>query len=94
LLWLRPGAGFAAEGIGDYSNGTVSIFSEEGRRELAATRDNHIGHIYQYITLLLGMKPAQHEYKVMGLAPMPAKNWKRASGVCPGAQSGRFEDCL
>jgi carbamoyltransferase len=58
-----------AEGIGDYSNGTVSIFSEEGRRELAATRDNHIGHIYQYITLLLGMKPAQHEYKVMGLAP-------------------------
>lgn len=58
-----------AEGIGDYSNGTVSIFSESGRRELASTSDNHIGHIYQYITLLLGMKPAQHEYKVMGLAP-------------------------
>ena len=30
------------------------------------TRENHIGHIYQYITLLLGMKPNQHEYKVMG----------------------------
>jgi carbamoyltransferase len=58
-----------AEGIGDYSNGTVSLFSEAGRQELATTRDNHIGHIYQYITLLLGMKPAQHEYKVMGLAP-------------------------
>lgn len=58
-----------SEGIGDYSNGTVSVFSELGRRELAATKDNHIGHIYQYITLLLGMKPAQHEYKVMGLAP-------------------------
>lgn len=58
-----------AEGIGDYSNGTVSVFSELGRRELAATKDNHIGHIYQYITLLLGMKPAQHEYKIMGLAP-------------------------
>lgn len=58
-----------AEGIGDYSNGTVSIFSEVGRQELAATKDNHIGHIYQYITLLLGMKPAQHEYKIMGLAP-------------------------
>ncbi len=58
-----------AEGIGDYSNGTVSIFSEDGRLELAKTRDNHLGHIYQYMTLILGMKPAQHEYKVMGLAP-------------------------
>lgn len=58
-----------AEGFGDYSNGTVSVFSEEGREELARTVDNHLGHIYQYITLLLGMKPAQHEYKVMGLAP-------------------------
>jgi len=57
------------EGIGDYSNGTVSIFSENGRRELASTKENHIGHIYQYVTLLLGMKPNQHEYKVMGLAP-------------------------
>lgn len=59
----------SSEGIGDYSNGTVSIISENGRKELASTKENHIGHIYQYITLLLGMKPAQHEYKVMGLAP-------------------------
>jgi carbamoyltransferase len=58
-----------SEGIGDYSNGTVSEFTEAGRRELARTSDNHLGHIYQYITLILGMKPAQHEYKVMGLAP-------------------------
>ena len=28
-----------------------------------------LGRIYRYITLLLGMKPGQHEYKVMGLAP-------------------------
>lgn len=58
-----------AEGIGDYSNGTASRFDEMGRRELAHTKENHLGHIYQYMTLLLGMKPAQHEYKVMGLAP-------------------------
>lgn len=58
-----------AEGIGDYSNGTVSRFDEVGRRELAHTKENHLGHIYQYMTLMLGMKPAQHEYKVMGLAP-------------------------
>lgn len=58
-----------AEGIGDYCNGSVSTFNETGRTELSYTKENHIGHIYQYITLVLGMKPAQHEYKVMGLAP-------------------------
>ncbi|MBF0372122.1 MAG: carbamoyltransferase [Alphaproteobacteria bacterium] len=59
-----------AEGVGDYSNGTVAVFSEQGgREELSSTLENHLGHMYQYITLLLGMKPVQHEYKVMGLAP-------------------------
>ncbi len=58
-----------SEGIGDYSNGTVSLFNERGRKEIARTGENHLGHIYQYMTLLLGMKPAQHEYKLMGLAP-------------------------
>lgn len=28
-----------------------------------------LGRLYAYITLILGMKPGQHEYKVMGLAP-------------------------
>ena len=63
-----------AEGIGDYSNGTVSRMSTQGRKELATTKENHIGHIYQYITLLLGMKPNQHEYKVMGLAPYASEH--------------------
>lgn len=58
-----------SEGIGDYSNGTVWEFTERERKELARTGENHLGHIYQYMTLILGMKPAQHEYKVMGLAP-------------------------
>ncbi len=58
-----------AEGIGDYSNGTVSLFNEQGREEIARSKENHLGHLYQYMTLLLGMKPAQHEYKLMGLAP-------------------------
>ena len=25
--------------------------------------------MYKFITLMLGMKPSQHEFKVMGLAP-------------------------
>ena len=28
-----------------------------------------LSRLCQYVTLLLGMKPGQHEYKVMGLAP-------------------------
>ena len=32
-----------------------------------------LGRIYRYVTLLLGMKPGQHEYKVMGLAPYGSK---------------------
>ena len=58
-----------AEGIGDYSNGSVSRFSVHQQTNISYTLENHLGHIYQYITLLLGMKPGQHEYKVMGLAP-------------------------
>lgn len=65
----EPAIALTCEGFGDYSNGTVSLFSPEGREELSRTTENHLGHIYQYITLLLGMKPVQHEYKVMGLAP-------------------------
>ena len=37
--------------------------------ELHRERNNLIGKIYSSITLLLGMKPNEHEYKVMGLAP-------------------------
>lgn len=64
-----PAIAVTCEGFGDYSNGSVSLFTPEGREELSRTTENHLGHIYQYITLLLGMKPVQHEYKVMGLAP-------------------------
>ena len=32
-------------------------------------KKNKIGTLYKFITLLLGMKPSQHEFKVMGLAP-------------------------
>ena len=58
-----------AEGIGDYSNATFSLIIDGVKNEIASSTECHLGHIYQYITLLLGMKPAQHEYKVMGLAP-------------------------
>ena len=61
---------FTAEGGGEYSNGTVWEADEKGNlKELSHTKTNHLGHLYRFITLLLGMRPNQHEYKVMGLAP-------------------------
>jgi carbamoyltransferase len=60
---------FTCEGWGDYSNGTVSIYENNSLKELSYTSQNRLGHLYKFITLLLGMKPSQHEYKVMGLAP-------------------------
>jgi len=65
----KDGLAITAEGLGDYSNGSVSTLKNSTFSLKAANTKNHIGHIYQYITLLLGMKPMSHEYKVMGLAP-------------------------
>jgi len=57
------------EGIGDYSNCSVSYVDSFGfMHELEYTAQCNIGRIYQFITLLLGMKIGQHEYKTMGLA--------------------------
>ena len=57
------------EGIGDEYNATVSVYRDGAIHTLKNLKENCLGHIYQYVTLILGMKPAQHEYKVMGLAP-------------------------
>ena len=57
------------EGGGDDSSATISIANKDSVNEIYRTNDAMIGRIYRYVTLLLGMKPGQHEYKVMGLAP-------------------------
>ncbi len=57
------------EGMGDFSRGSVSTVKNNKFKLISFSKDNHLGNIYKWTTLLLGMKPAQHEYKVMGLAP-------------------------
>ncbi len=53
---------------GDGAYESVSVF-RDGRHELLHQgRTNLIASIYSSITMLLGMKPNEHEYKVMGLA--------------------------
>ena len=61
---------FTLEGGGDDSSATVT-FCDANQKMLEIWTSNEVmlGRLYAYVTLLLGMKPGQHEYKVMGLAP-------------------------
>lgn len=74
---------YTADGAGDNANGTVWL-SEPGKplQALAHSQLCNIGRIYRYITLLLGMKPNEHEFKIMGLAPYSrAEHGERAYQV-------------
>ena len=58
------------DGSGDGLNATIGIFDASGKyTRHYETSECNIGRIYRYMTLLLGMKPNEHEFKVMGLAP-------------------------
>ena len=60
---------YTMDGNGDKTNGTVWIGKPGEKLELIKRTNNcNIGRMYRYATLLLGMRPADHEYKVMGLA--------------------------
>ena len=60
---------YTMDGGGDGTNGTVSIGSGTNKIKRISQSDNcNIGRMYRYATLLLGMRPADHEYKLMGLA--------------------------
>ena len=44
-------------------------------KNIASSSRDALGKIYSRITYLLGMKPWEHEYKVMGLAPYANSNY-------------------
>ena len=60
---------YTMDGSGDGANGTVSI-GKSGKllEEISRSSNCNIGRMYRYATLLLGMRPTEHEYKLMGLA--------------------------
>ena len=58
-----------ADAWGDGCNGTISIGNAAKIETKFRTTNNDLARIYRYVTLILGMKPNEHEYKVMGLAP-------------------------
>ena len=64
---------FTIDAFGDYINYSANLFSKKGKNYKIKTicKDSNfiVGRLYRYITLILGLKPNEHEYKVMGLAP-------------------------
>ncbi len=68
--WHEPHLVFTLDGGGDDACAHVYLAENGALRLLAATPTGHsLGNIYAAVTHLLGMRPHEHEYKVMGLAP-------------------------
>lgn len=57
------------DGIGDDANAAIAVMRDGRMSQIFKTDDCHMGRLWKSMTLLLGMKPHQDEYKVMGLAP-------------------------
>jgi carbamoyltransferase len=56
------------DGGGDDTNASIWISQKNKLKEVYRTNIGNLGRMYRYVTLLLGMKPTEHEFKVMGLA--------------------------
>lgn len=69
--WAEPATVLTLDGAGDGLCATVSVGSGIDLRVLAQTPKYHspADGMYSAITALLGLKPYEHEYKVMGMAP-------------------------
>ena len=58
-----------ADAMGDEKNWSASIVNKDGTlNRLDYGNDFLLARIYKFCTLILGMKPNEHEYKVMGLS--------------------------
>lgn len=65
---------FTADAEGDGLAATVSVYENGQLTRIGKTSlNNSVGNFYSAITKFLGMKPGEHEYKVMGLAPYAPK---------------------
>jgi carbamoyltransferase len=61
---------FTLDGAGDTISGSVNIWKDGTITRLTTVPfDSSIGLLYNAIVNILGMKPGEHEFKVMGLAP-------------------------
>jgi len=62
--------GITCDGAGDGIGVTVNVCERNNLKRISSTsRHASLGKIYSRVTMLMGMKPWEHEYKLMGLAP-------------------------
>jgi carbamoyltransferase len=67
---LRSPIVVTMDGSGDGLSETVSVTDEKGLHRISQRgRDDSLGEIYAVSTYILGFKPLEHEYKLMGMAP-------------------------
>lgn len=72
---LRDSLILTADAWGDYKNWSVSVVENNGRLKRLSSGNNFtVARIYKFCTLILGMKPNEHEYKVMGLSSYSKSN--------------------
>ena len=63
----------SVDSYGDGANQTVWIVKKDKLKLVAKTDQCEIARIYKFITLILNMKPEEHEFKVMGLSAYSKK---------------------
>ena len=67
------------DAFGDFINYTASKFlinkNQIIYKRFSKGSNSIIGRLYRYVTLILGLKPNEHEYKVMGLAPYAKEDY-------------------
>lgn len=64
-----------ADAWGDHVNASVNHAKKGVIQRIASSGDFVVARLYRSITLVLGMKPNEHEFKVMGLAPYSKKKY-------------------
>ncbi len=58
-----------ADSWGDGQNWSAYLVEDNGNlNKVGGGADHGVARIYRFVTLILGMKPHEHEYKVMGLS--------------------------
>lgn len=78
----KPLLVFTCDGEGDGLSATVNIWRNKRLLTISKTSmTNSLGNFYRSITKYLGMKPLEHEYKVMGLAPYVGNEDKKANEI-------------
>jgi carbamoyltransferase len=64
-----------ADAWGDDVNASVNVVKGGRMKRISSSGDFVVARLYRYMTLFLGMKPDEHEYKVMGLAAYASPNY-------------------